>query len=199
MNNFKINAEIKKYIKLQRPGYGDVDFSQRYYTNVSHDYDIIRMYLPETCGSVLDIGCGVGGIDVMLYNHYEKKPFLNMYDFRTISDKIYYGYQKIAAVYNSLEATADFLKLNGIDRKDFEICDAHDAFIKQDYDVIISLVAMGFHFPVETYLQQIKKCNPKVVILDIRKGTNQIDLLKDNFSEVEAIMDWNKGARYILR
>ena len=199
MNNFKINPEIKKYIKLQRPGYGEVDFPRRYYENVLHDYNIIRMYLPETCDSVLDIGCGIGGIDIMLYNHYKEKPFLNMYDYAETSDKIYYGYWETAAVYNSLEATADFLKLNGVDRKDFETYDAHGAFIEQDYDIIISLIAMGFHFPVETYLQQIKKCNPKVVILDIRKDTNQIDLLKDNFAEVEPIMDWERGARYILK
>ena len=157
------------------------------------------MYLPETCDSVLDIGCGIGGIDVMLYNHYGQKPFLNMYDYDKISPKPHYGYEPAGKAYNRLEATADFLKLNGVGRKDFEIYDAHGAFIEQDYDIIISLIAMGFHFPVETYLQQIKKCNPKVVILDIRKDTNQIDLLKDNFSEVEAIMDWERGARYILR
>jgi len=194
-----INEQIEHYIKLQRTGYGEADTAKSYTKDIKKDYDSVKEHLPEKCDSILDIGCGIGGIDLMLYNHYNGNVFLNMYDFRTTSNDIYYGYRSHGAVYNSLELTRDFLTMNGVKRDSFEIYDAHGSFIEQDYDIIISLLSCGFHYPVETYLQQIKKCSPKVVILDIRKHSNQIGLLKDNFNHVETIAEWEKCERILLK
>jgi len=203
MEQFKITKSMEKFIALQRTGYGDADIARCYFKDILKDFDSIKAHLPEKCNNVLDIGCGIGGIDAMIHEHYSQKqfhdPFLNMFDFRTTSDEVYYGYRSHGAVYNSLELTAEFLTLNGVKRDSLEIYDAHGDFIEQDYDLIISLLSCGFHYPVETYLSQIKKCNPKVVILDIRKHSNQMDLLKSKFASVEVIAEWGKCERVLLK
>ena len=43
---------------------------------IAEEYEIIRKYLPCDCNSLLDIGCGVGGIDVCIFRHYKPKDML---------------------------------------------------------------------------------------------------------------------------
>ena len=42
-----------------------------YIADMNNDYETLKDHLPDTCRSILDIGCGVGGIDVLLFNHYD--------------------------------------------------------------------------------------------------------------------------------
>ena len=43
---------------------------QLYIDDIEKEYFSIRGFLPENCSNVLDIGCGVAGIDVLLNEHY---------------------------------------------------------------------------------------------------------------------------------
>jgi len=44
--------------------------TQLFNQDFAREYETIRPALPELCSTVLDIGCGVGGIDVLLHRHY---------------------------------------------------------------------------------------------------------------------------------
>ena len=196
----KITNEMVKYIELQRTGYGaDVDIEKCYEKDIQKDYDSIKSYLPETCSRILDIGCGLAGIDLFLYNHYNGTPELRLLDYSKIDEKIHYGYQNVGSVYNNLELSAQFLKLNGVDKKKIGIHNAAVSFPYYKYDIIISLLSCGFHYPVRTYLKHILDTKSGIVILDIRKHSNQIPLLNDNFNTVQMIAEYSKCERYLLK
>jgi len=195
----KITVEMERYIKLQRTGYANSDIQRCYQKDIQKDFDSIKPHLPKELLRSLDIGCGMAGIDLMLYNHYQGKLELHLFDYTALSDSIYYGFRKEAAVYNSLTLSADFLKLNGVEKKRIGIHDASLSFPRKPYDLIISLLSCGFHYPVETYLKDIKDCLYGVLILDIRKNTGQIEVLKRNFKTVETIAEYSKCERVFVK
>ena len=179
----KINHEIDKYIKFQRTGVKNIS---EYGKSIHADFESIKNYLPSTCSNVLDIGCGMAGIDILLYKHF--KCNVHLVDKDGISESLHYGYQQEAAHYNLLQLTTDFLTLNGVSSGKIFTYDVNKKeFPSHKCQVIISLISCGFHYPVSTYLDQIKKLQAGIVILDIRKGTDQFQLLKDSFKTVKTI------------
>lgn len=194
-----INESIKDFIRLQRTGYGSADVARCYGKDIKKDYGSIKDHLPENCSNVLDIGCGIGGIDLLLYNHYSGNIELNLFDFTQTDKEIYYGYKERGSIYNSLKNSAQFLADNGVNPSAIFTHDAGGKFPDGQYDIIISLLSCGFHYPVDTYLAQIIKAKRGIVILDIRKNTGQIEVLKSAFGTVKIIADYGKCERVIAK
>lgn len=194
-----ITKDMEQYIKLQRTGYGAADIASCYYKDIRKDYESIKAYLPEECNSILDIGCGIAGIDLFLYEHYNERAEINLFDYTHIDKSIYYGYHDNASVYNDLSLSVNFLELNGVKKDSINFYDAENGFFLKPYDIIISLLSCGFHYPVKTYLGQIKQCNPYITILDIRKNSGQIEMLRDNFKSVEVISTYSKCERVLIK
>jgi len=195
----KTNSDIEHYIRLQRTGYANADTARCYEKDIQIDYDSMKAYLPDTCSRIMDIGSGMAGIDLLLYNHYKGVPELHLLDYSKTDDAVYYGYRQRGSVYNSLELSAQFLKMNGVDKAKIGTHNAENGFYNKPYDIIISLISCGFHYPVSTYLKNIITSNPKIVILDIRKHSNQIPELKKHFSSVEIIAEYSKCERVLMK
>jgi len=194
-----ITKDMERYIKLQRTGYGNADTEECYERGIQKDYDSIKSYLPESCSCIMDIGYGIAGIDLFLSKHYNNNVELHLLDYSKVDKSVYYGYQSKGSVYNSLLLSAEFLNINGVSEKQIVTHDAENGFYCKPYDIIISLISCGFHYPVETYLKEIKQCKAGIVILDIRKDTDQIKILKDNFNSVEIIAGYLKHERVLLK
>ena len=60
---------------------------------------------------------------------------------------------------------------------------------------------MGFHYPIETYLEEVKKSlKPDgVLIIDVRKDSGGLEVLKKNFSVVEVIYERQKQQRILAK
>ena len=194
-----ITEQMKQYIALQRTGYGNADIARCYEKDIKKDYESIKNYLPETCEKILDIGCGLAGIDLFLSGHYQNQTELHLLDYNKIDKAIHYGYQKQGSIYNNLAVSAQFLKLNGVDKKKIKVHDAEQSFPCKKFDIIISLLSCGFHYPVEIYLNQIKKSKQGIVILDIRSDSGQIELLEKHFNSVEIIATYSKCERVLIK
>ena len=72
--------------------------------------------------------------------------------------------------YNNLDLTKDILSTNGIDKDRIKCVDIDQPFSLQDnYDIVISLVSMGYHYPVENYVNLLKKhtSDKTIFIFDI--------------------------------
>jgi ubiquinone/menaquinone biosynthesis C-methylase UbiE len=194
----KITPEIEEYIKMQRTGYGNADIARCYEKDINGIYLNIEKHLPQNAQSVLDIGCGVGGIDLEIYTHYDGNIRLNLLDYSEMQGN-YYGFNSTGGKYNHLGLTELFLDINGVKRKNIRIYDANNGYPSGRFDIIISLISCGFHYPVQTYLEKIKESRNGIVILDIRKGTGQIEILRDNFNSVETIAEFTKCERVLLK
>src|SRR3990172_4861028 len=65
-----------------------------YEKDIRAEYNEIKNFLPVKVNNILDIGCGVGGIDVFLYHHFiAQKPHFYCLDKSKI-DTIFYGFNK---------------------------------------------------------------------------------------------------------
>lgn len=198
-----ITPESRKYILLQRTWaakYKDTtSLDSAYEQTIVRDYQSIREYLPANCSDVLDIGSGIGGIDALISAHYGHTCNLRLLDKDGDSD-LYYGYRKNASHYNSLSIARAFLVSNNVPVPLIFTYDANSTqFPLAKCQVIISLISCGFHYPVSTYLKMIKKLQAGIVILDIRRHSNQMQLLADNFRKIKIIAECKKYERVLLQ
>jgi SAM-dependent methyltransferase len=172
------------------------------------EYKDIREWLPERCERMLDIGCGVAGIDALVYQHYADRhaaaavesgdpspaqgPQIELLDKTLVEDKVFYGFKRHGAFYNSLRVAADLLIENGVPADTIRLWEVGgDSRIETEsgLDLIISLISWGYHYPVSVYLEQVvDKLRPGgCLIMDVRKGTEGLDALAQAFRELRTI------------
>jgi hypothetical protein len=127
-----------RWLQAQRPQ-GD------YQKEIELDFLMIEPYLPEKVDSIIDIGCGMAGIDVFLKRKFPNAR-LELLD--GDGEQTNYGFSKVCKPYNSRECTTEFLAANGVK------CDRwHEAYTKEHLkaDLVISLLSWGFHYPLGMY------------------------------------------------
>jgi SAM-dependent methyltransferase len=126
------------------------------------EYDRLKPFLPTNITSVLDIGCGLGGMDIFLYRDYQ--PKITFLDRDGLDDHIKYGYNDSSHKYNLLSETQRFVEMYGVSGATYVNID-QGLFPSDEFDLTISLLAMGYHFPLETY-----KLNTRYLVADMRFG-----------------------------
>lgn len=182
------------WIKLQRSGYKD--HKAEFVKALKFEFEMMKPFLPEKCKSILDIGCGLAGIDIFLSNHFNN-PKLYLFDVNYKSKTIIYGFDRGTSFYNSFEATKDLLELNNINN--FKLLDASNGLPKiKDIDLIISLLSWGYHYKLSEYLDAVYDLMMpgSRLILDVRAYTDGVnELKKKSFSSIHKIEHFNKAYR----
>ena len=171
-----------------------------YIKSMEAEYTSLLPALPKQASNILDIGCGLAGIDIFLYRHYGT-PTIHLLDKNGLSKELYFGLEAEATFYNSLALAQQLLEKNGVKTKDIVTIDIDkETFPKTKFDIIVSLLAWGFHFPVETYLQEVKRSLSEngVLIIDVRKSSTGEKVLRENFRNVRALnFDDKKATRLV--
>jgi SAM-dependent methyltransferase len=176
-----------------------------YSQDIDDEYQTIRQVLPAACARVLDIGCGVAGIDALIQRHYGGEPLeFYLLDKSEVDRSVFYSYQPRGAFYNSLEVAKTMLTQNGIAPERVHLLEAtadNDIPIAGRIDLIISLLSWGFHFPVATYLSKVHEllADEGVLVLDVRKGTDGLKALKGAFARTQVILSTPKYDRVAAR
>lgn len=169
------------------------------------EYRQMEKFLPKGVHTILDIGSGIAGIDVLLNAHYDSShPFFHLLDKTEMPHKVYYGLEKKASFYNSFDMTKKFLLQNGVPKEHIFVQEANDKNtidFNITFDLIISLISWGFHYPVETYLNEVyEKLSPGgVLIIDVRKSFGGMEALRKKFGNIEIIYDAVKHSRVVLK
>jgi SAM-dependent methyltransferase len=175
-----------------------------YYDDMYREFETIRSYLPDTASSILDIGCGIAGVDILLHQHYlaynDCLKEITLLDKEGQSD-IYYNFEQEGAYYNSLTLAEKFLRMNGVTTQISVVDILKSSFPSGTFDVIISLISWGFHYPVSTYLDVVydNMAENGILILDVRKNQNQEVLLTSKFETVKVIHDIGKAQRFLVK
>jgi SAM-dependent methyltransferase len=168
------------------------------------EYNAIKNYLPASASCILDIGCGVAGIDILLSRHYANKAVIFLLDKTTIDERIHYGFGAKGSFYSSLQIARTLLISNGVDPQKIHLQEAtpgYDIHGSDKFDLVISLLSLGFHFPVSTYLDQIHdrlKTNG-IVILDIRKDTGGEQDIENKFGNAKVICETRKSMKILAK
>ena len=171
-----------------------------YYGDLIEDLKSFVNYLPKEATSCLDIGCGLGGIDVLLFRHWGSSVRLHLLDTSGISRRLH---DNEAAHHNELSLTEAFLRLNGVPRSSFVLHDVDRTGYPRDvhFDVVLSLLSWGFHYPVETYVASVAYTLKKggTLIMDVRNGTEGEPTLKKYFREINRVRTDHKSVRIVAR
>jgi len=205
---FQMTKDMLRYVQMQRTFLMKAApdrIPELYENSCITDYESIRKALPKrTAGrvNILDIGAGMAGIDVILFNHYflaGPDPDIYILDKNTVADKIKYGYSNNPSAYNSLDLTREFLELNGVPHQNVHIFETFPKSVS--FDLILSLISCGFHYPITEYISFIKQAihAKTMLVFDVRKFSGQFDTLHNTFNWVNCLQITEKYKRVVCR
>ncbi len=170
----KIDPEHFEYLVIQRGEVSDArhDFKiwkKAYEASLSRILESIRPALPDTCARVIDIGSGLGGIDILLATHYGSKgqqPVVCLVDGIDDPPVVEWHHK----TFSNMARALDFQKQNGV--KYASYFSPRNWPMGSKADLIVSFAAYCFHIPVEDYIKDLQ-CSTKsgtVLIFDVRKA-----------------------------
>ena len=152
----------------------DVDlWAQKYLEVLTSEFESIAPYLPRTCESILDVGGGMGGIDVLLSEHYGgcHVTILDGIDDPPLMEKH-------AATFSNMHVASEFLALNGVASYDFIDANSAERRATRTYDLIVSFKSWCFHTPPELHLDIGPVCLREMtrLLVDIRRDKGDWEL-----------------------
>jgi SAM-dependent methyltransferase len=176
----------------------------RFQRGILRDFRSIEAALPPTVANVLDIGCGLAAIDVLISRHFSKPspPSLFLADFEETNTSLDYSFGISHSRYNSFVVARELLLDNGIPLETLHMISPEEIGRNRDlpcFDLVISTLAWGFHFPVESYSQAVSDvmADGGRLILDIRTNTVGIEQLGRYF-HVAQILEKNESRQRVL-
>jgi hypothetical protein len=216
MSTINLTNKYKRYVLLQRNSYLSsfqkkirklfgrylfTNFFVNYFNpiskinnNINKDFDKefnqMLFFLPKKLNNILDIGSGLGIINVYLNNFYNNTPEFTLIDKTQIEKKVSYGFDSKGQFYNNFDLTLDFLESHGIDIKKINLVNADlKNEINKNFDLVISLLSMGYHYPITQYLDilRFKTNKDTVFIFDIADEYINIENIKKLFGSVKII------------
>lgn len=124
--------------------------------------------LPKNCGSILDIGSGLGGIDVLLARRYDSAPHVALLDGIETGPEVLWSF----VPHNSMTVARDFLAKNGVNDVSCIAHNALDDWKGEPFDLVVSFAAWAFHFDPGELIPDLKKHihDGTVIICDVRKS-----------------------------
>lgn len=193
-----VEDEHFSYLKIQKGSldklsHDRVAWQAAYEEALTRDFGSIRSYLPTKCNSVLDIGGGLGGIDVLLARKYgcgicildgeADAPVMELH----------------RKTFNHMGVARDFLTKNGVGGFDYL---TPEQMTPRPFDLIISLGSWCFHYPPSTYLDFVVSCchSETMLVVDVRKQKpDWLKQLQELFTPRAVVHHSSKFDRWIFR
>ena len=157
-----------------------------------NELETFKAFLPDSAENVMDIGCGLGIINIYLNKFFNKKSNFFLLDKSRIDKKINYGFSSNYESYNDLNETKNILLENEVDSGSIYLFDVEKKFqINKKMNLVISLKSMGYHYPINTYIELFRNCCTKDTVFIYDIGDNQYDenYLKTIFDNVKIIYE----------
>jgi SAM-dependent methyltransferase len=197
-----ISEEAFAYLKIQRGAISDLStdrqaWEREYRRSLLADMGTMLLWLPERCAAVLDVGSGLGGIDILLSRHYGGRPAIWLLDGHFDDPEVKAHNQ----TFNSMAVARAFLRDNGAMLKGTASGGDSPRGVAV-HDLVISLQAWCFHFPPAGYLSFVKSAMKPgaTLILDVRRDRDDWrDELRGAFTEVGIAHSATKFERVVFR
>lgn len=141
-----------------------VAWQRAYEESLRFDLATMMPYLPSHCRSVLDIGGGLGGIDVLLAKRFPGLS-VSILDGQDDAPEV----RSHAQTFSDQTVAEDFLTKNGVENVAFvTVSDA----IWQSFDLVISRRSWCFHYSPDTYAGLVRSVTrPRTpIIVDVRRS-----------------------------
>ena len=118
-----------------------------YVLSVAQDFEQIAPFLPEKVNTILDIGCGLAGIDILLKQKYPDARLM-LLDSDGKAENFRGGFDNEMLPFMQRTETERFLESNGVNVNQWLDVGTKETLAA---DLIISLYSWGWHYPLETY------------------------------------------------
>ena len=142
---------------------------EHYIKSLEDDYDFIGKYLPKSKSFfLLDVGGGLGGIDILIK---KKHPDRNI-EVTIIEEEgevEQRGYEKSSRGFMFSRSLCHKMWIANNEASFLETWSTLENH--KLYDVVISLQSMGFHYPIENYVDKLYEymVQDGILIVDIRE------------------------------
>ena len=156
------------------------------------EIELIKNYLPKKAENIMDIGCGLGIIDIFLNKIYNNQSNFFLLDKNRIDKVIKYGFSSDYESYNNLDETINLLINNDMRPISINAIDVEKEFIiEAKIDLVISLKSMCYHYPIDQYLKLFKTCCDENTsfIFDVSEGYYDESLFKRYFENIDVIYE----------
>jgi len=198
-HGFKISDEAFQYLAIQQGGINDLagnreEWARAYHAAIVATYQNIAPHLPRNVGRALDIGSGLGGIDVLISRHYRGKTEICPID--GVDDQPVVNSHSMT--FNSERVTRDFLKANRVRQVSYYASNALPT--PMPARLVVSFASWCFHYPPGTYLSFVKRCLVPggTLIVDVRREKPKWRAILDEaFSEGVPIHNGKKFVRMV--
>ena len=168
------------------------DIEKRTEELFQREIELIKNYLPKKAKNIIDIGCGLGIINIFLNKIYNNQSNFFLLDKNRIDKVIKYGFSSDYESYNDLKETRNLLINNDIRPSSINTLDVEKDFkIDAKIDLVISLKSMGYHYPIDQYLKLFQNCCDENTsfIFDVSEGYYNESLFKKHFESVDIIYE----------
>lgn len=143
-------------------------------------FQTIDSYLQFTPKRILDIGCGLARESELFQKKYNCELYLLDGDFddtNNVKRDVKYGTVDNFKFYNKIETLKESFDNRGMQ---YVFVDANNISITDNikFDLILSNVSCGFHYPANTYKDLIKKHSTlkTKILFDLRTGVDHPDV-----------------------
>jgi len=173
---------------------------QRRVDQLNSEFKALRPHLLDEIATLLDIGCGLGAMSVLIARHRATKV-LHLMDGRGEPKNRRMGFHDGTRAWFDVRIGVDFAAAN-LRHQDTDIIG-----VVADPDrtipsrMIVSFKSWGAHYPVETYLPLVRRSllEGGRIILDIRKGTGGETALRGaGFKMVAELGETDKLTRVVM-
>ena len=147
-------------------------------------------YLPKNINNVLDIGSGLGIINIFINDNFNNDVDFTLIDKNYIEKKVSYGFDEKGQFYNDFNVTLNFLTINGIKEEKLNLINVDSKhIINKKFDLVISLLSLGYHYPINQYVEFFKKNTHRDTkfIFDIAEEYNDFNEIAKMFHSIDII------------
>lgn len=210
INDIKLTDRSFSFLALQRGGLHDlrtdkVQWAAAYRNDLLAEFMGIKPYLPLTCPTMLDVGSGLGGLDMLIHRYYKwgRGGCKNwLLDGREYCGDLNAGEVDHDTPFNDEQVTRAFWQLNGCQLSGY--VDAESLYIPEGitFDIILSTQSWCFHYEPDTFLELVKAHTSQdvMLILDVRKNKPKWHKqLEKYFKCTHVLADKKKYQRTIWR
>lgn len=198
--SFIIEPSHWNYLKIQHGSVASeenlADFAKwqaAYEASLQNLFNNIEPYLPKECGSILDIGAGLGGVDILLGRHFGGVT-VGLLD--GIDCPPYTHASNIP--FSNAAVAKDFHLKNGSQFVNTYWPAPPPA---EHFDLIVSFAAYAFHIAPFEYMKMLMNCvRPHtVLIFDVRKKKEWLAELVTAFGKPQVALNAEKFVRCVFR